>query len=281
MQIGAHVSSSGGLPNAVDRAVAIGAEAVQIFASAPQQWAFRMPSDKLIDDYRERFAAAGLGSTWLHGVYLTNLGTEDSEKLDKGVQSLIDYMTVGSRIGASGVIFHTGSHKGAGLEMVALRVVESLKRVLASSPADMFLCLENSAGAGNSIGKNFSELGALIQAVDDPRLRVCLDTCHLFAAGYDVTTREALDRLFEEFDRECGAERLVVFHANDSKKGIGSKLDRHENIGEGCIGLDGFRAILTHPRTQDLPFLLEVPGYDDNGPDTRNVATMKALAGRS
>ncbi len=281
MQIGAHVSASGGLPRAVDRAAGIGAEAIQLFVSAPQMWSFKDPPEEAVQAYRSAAAEAGVGSTWLHGVYLTNLGTEDPDKLEKGVHSLVNYMRTAHRLGASGVIFHPGSHKGVGLDGVFSQAIGAIGVVLEHSPEGPWLCLENSAGAGNSIGRNLEELALLIKGVGSDRVRVCLDTCHLFAAGYDIRTTEGLDRLFDEVDRTIGAANLVVIHANDSKKPLGSRLDRHENIGEGHIGEKGWEAILTYPRLQDLPFLLEVPGYDGQGPDARNVATMKRLAGRA
>lgn len=279
MQIGAHVSSSGGLPKAVGRATDIGAEAIQIFVSAPQMWSFKDPPEEAVEGYRGAAIEASIGSTWLHGVYLTNLGAEDPAKLEKGVLSLTNYMRTAHRLGAAGVIFHPGSHKGVGLNGVFSQAIGAMTVVLEHSPEGPYLCLENSAGAGNSIGRNLEELAILMKGVGSDRVRVCLDTCHLFAAGYDIRTTDGLDRLFDEVDRTIGAENLVVIHANDSKKPLGSHLDRHENIGEGHIGEAGWEAILTHPRLQHLPFLLEVPGYEGQGPDARNVATMKRLAG--
>lgn len=277
MWIGAHVSTAGGLTTAVDRAEAIDADAMQIFGSPPQMWRFKRPPDEAMAQFKERAAEAKLGPTYLHGIYLTNLAAEDPEKLRKGIESLKSYMDLAAGIDAGGVIFHTGSHKGVGFETVLPQVVASLREVLGDAPEGPYLCLENSAGAGNSIGRDFAELAAILDEVDDDRLRICLDTCHLFAAGYDVTTTEALDTLFDEFDRVVGKEKLVAIHANDSKKPIGSALDRHENIGEGCIGIEGWRAIANHPRLQDLPLYLEVPGFEGDGPDKRNVEIMKSL----
>lgn len=280
MQIGAHVSSSGSLDLAVERASDIGAEAVQIFCSPPQGWAFKPLDEKVVSEFRRKSLEQNIGPNVLHGVYLTNLGTQDKENLKKGVQSLTNYMNAASELGMLGVIFHVGSHKGVGFEVVFNQIVEAIQQVLANSPDDSYLMLENSAGMGNSIGSKFSEIGAIIEQLSSPRVRVCLDTQHSFSSGYDLTTPAGVDLVMEEFDREIGLDRLMAVHCNDSKPPLGGGLDRHENIGEGHMGLGAFESIMGHKAFRNVPFYLEVPGYEGKGPDLRNVDTLKNIRGK-
>lgn len=283
IQVGAHVSSSGGIFTAIDRAVEIEAEAVQIFCSAPQMWRATKHQPEAIERFRERHAEAGLGETWIHNIYLANLATEDAEQLEKSVGSVVNALQVGAAIGARGVVLHTGSHKGAGIEAVADRVVAALERILEETPSEVILALENMAGQGGTIGKEFSELGLLIERVGSPRLQVCFDTCHAFAAGYDIRTAAGLDAAMAEFDSAIGLERLAVVHANDSKTPLGGLRDRHENIGEGHIGREGFEVICGHPAFAGKAFMLEVPGFateerpKPDGPDLENVRRLKAI----
>jgi deoxyribonuclease-4 len=182
-------------------------------------------------------------------------------------------------IGAKGVIFHLGSHRGAGYEACFEQVVEYVGKVVDATPDDTWLVLENNAGQGGGIGSKFAELGRILRESRPERVRVCLDTQHSFAAGYDVKTRLGLEKALEEFDRDVGLANLVAVHANDSKSPLGGGLDRHENIGDGHIGRDGFANIISHPAFADVPFFLEVPGYDDHGPDKQNLDTLKAIRG--
>ncbi|MBI4236388.1 MAG: deoxyribonuclease IV [Chloroflexi bacterium] len=278
MRIGAHVSAAGSLDKAIDRAQAIGAEAIQVFASPPQGWRTTEHSVAVLEAFARKAAAAGITPVFLHGVYLINLATESAENLAKSVASLVHALGLCSRIGAQGVIFHVGSHRGAGIEAVLDRVVTSLGEVLAQAPQGPWLCLENNAGQGQQLGATFEELRRMIDGVGDSRLRICLDTAHTLASGYDIITRAGLSRTMDEFDRVIGLGRLVVVHANDSKVPQGSNMDRHENIGDGHIGREGWLSILAHPAFRDLPFLLEVPGVDGkSGPDVENVDRLKAL----
>jgi deoxyribonuclease-4 len=256
----------------------MGAETIQLFASGPQSWRPSAHTDEAIDALRLRAAACGIAPLFLHGIYLINLASADPAMVGRSVGSLKQYLKFCARSGALGVIFHVGSHKGVGFDAVLPQVVGAIERVLADTPAETWLILENSAGQGGSIGSRFAELGAIIGAVGSPRLKVCLDTCHCYAAGYDVGTPAGVAATVEEFDRAVGLERLVAVHANDCKAGLGSGLDRHENIGRGYLGEAGFRAILAHPAFRALPFILEVPGFAGNGPDRENVDILKRLA---
>lgn len=278
MRIGAHVSSAGGPLKSFERASAIGAEAVQLFISAPQQWkAPNIPAD-MVTAFNEAREAAGL-PIFFHGVYLINLASQDEALQSRSVDSLVQYLDWGSALGAEGTIFHVGSHLGRGLDDACVEQISGLLRsVLDRSKTSSKLILECNAGQGGCIGGTFSELGLLIrEAGGDPRLAVCIDTCHAFAMGYDIRSDDGVGRAMEEFEREVGGERLVAVHANDSKQPLGGLRDRHENIGDGFIGLDGFAAVMRHRAFGDLPFLLEVPGTAGNGPDIDNIMRLKAI----
>jgi deoxyribonuclease-4 len=283
MRIGAHVSTAGGLEKGIERAQAIGAETVQIFGAPPQSWRRRVCSPQEGEAFRARAAAADIWPVFIHGVYLVNLATSKPENLIKSQDALIADMALSSAIGAKGVIFHIGSHRGVGYEKVFGQIVDSVRRVVAETPEDTWLILENSAGMGDSIGRRLSELADIMKEVTSPRLKVCFDTQHAFSSGYDVATADGLAATVDEFEREVGLAHLVAIHANDSKCPLGGAVDRHENIGEGHIGRAGFEAIMAHPAFRDLPFLLEVPGFPKEGrkpegPDKENVDRLKAIA---
>ena len=277
MKVGAHVSASGGVDKALERAQEMGAETVQIFSGAPQAWRRKQYSQTEIEAYRAKVAEAGIGPAFIHGVYLVNLATANQENLVKSVDALIHDMNVCHVLGAMGVIFHIGSHRGAGYSEVFRQVVESVRRIVDFTPEDTWLILENSAGMGDAIGSKFTELAAIIQEASSPRVKVCLDTQHAFASGYDVKSPEGLDAAMAEFQREIGLDRLVAVHANDSKCPLGGGIDRHENIGEGHIGRDGFTSIMAHAAFADVPFLLEVPGFANQGPDRENLDILKEI----
>jgi len=276
MKLGAHVSTSGGLSRSIDRAQAIGAEAIQIFASSPRAWKFNFPKEEEIALFKEKSLETGIGPCYIHGSYLVNIGGDESQ-LEKSIESLTNNMITAGNIGAEGVIFHGGSHKGRGFSTVLDQAVKCLIAVLEESPNDTWLCIENSAGMGSHIGSSFDEIGAIIKAVNHPNLKVCLDTEHCFAAGYNIASRDDIDSIMEEFDSKIGLERLVAVHANDAKVEFGSGVDRHENIGEGYIGEEGFEVILANPAFSQVPFFLEVPGFDGEGPDKENINRLKSI----
>ena len=280
MKIGAHVSAAGGADKAIDNALEIGAESIQIFASSPRTWSFRAQKPGAVAAFRERARQTGVGPAFLHGSYLVNLGG-DPELAEKSVASLTSHMNAASELGASGVIFHSGSHKGRGFEGVLDQAVGCLTQVLGDTAEETWLIIENSAGAGNHIGASFREIGRMIDAIGNDRVKVCLDTQHAFAAGYRITDRDGLNEAVEEFDEAIGLGRLVAVHANDSKTELGSGVDRHENIGHGHIGGQGFANIMSHPAFEGIPFLLEVPGIEGGGPDRINVDALKSIRDRA
>lgn len=279
MRIGAHVSTAGGVDKAIDRAQSIGAECIQIFGSQPQTWRRRLYDDTQAQTFQVKSLEMDVAPTFLHGIYLINLATSNPDNLERSQEALVHDMHIAAQLGAAGVIFHTGSHKGAGYDQVFPQIVEAVRKVLDLSPPNVWLLLENSAGMGDGIGSKFSELGRIIHEVGDDRLRVCLDTQHTFAAGYNIASADGLAETLEEFDRDIGLARLAAVHANDSKVPLGDGVDRHENIGEGFIGKEGFEIIVQHDAFAYVPFLLEVPGFEKKGPDKENINILRELAG--
>jgi deoxyribonuclease-4 len=230
-----------------------------------------------VEEFKKQSAEHDIGPTFIHGLYLINLASPKPEQLEKSFNALVDEMCAASLIGAKGVIFHLGSHQGAGYDACVEQLIDQCGKVLEATPSDAWLILENSAGMGGGIGSKFAELGRIVRDVGSERVKVCLDTCHTFAANYDIATPDGLSATMEEFEREIGLDRLVAVHANDSKAPLGGGLDRHANIGEGHIGREGFLNIMSHAAFADVPFLLEVPGFDNEGPDAQNVAILKEL----
>ena len=277
MKIGAHVSTAGGISNAVGRAKEIGCEAIQIFGSSPQTWAFKPAPGEQIESFKQGLAEAGIGPVFLHAIYLINLGTPNEDSLKKGIDSLIKYMNLAADIGAAGVIFHPGSHGGRGYEAVLPQTVDAIKTVLDASPDGPCLAVENMAGMGQHIGARFDELGGILKVVDSPRLKICLDTQHAFAAGYDLTNPQGIKAMLDELDAGPGSANVAAVHANDSKRVCGSGVDRHDNIGDGFIGEEGFAAIMGDPAFAEVPFFLEVPGFEGKGPDQRNIDILKKI----
>jgi deoxyribonuclease-4 len=274
-KVGAHVSAAISLELAFDKAQQIGAECFQFFVSPPQQWAFTTHDQAEIDRFKSKAQETQIGPNFIHGTYLVNLGTDKPEHLRKSIDWLIYGMKMAEKLAIQGLIFHTGSHKGKGLEGAMDQIVSALREVMTHIESDTQLILETSAGGGGSIGRNFAELGKILKQVQDDRVRVCIDTAHTFAAGYDW--RSNIDEILTEFDREVGLENLAAFHANDSKMDFESYKDRHANIGEGFMGQIAFAQLLNHPLLIDKPFLLEVPGFADEGPDSENIQIMKKL----
>jgi len=281
MQLGAHVSTSGGIHTAIDRIEAMGGDCVQIFTQSPRAWRPTNHDPANFERFKERRAEAGIGDVVCHAVYLINLASPNDELYEKSVAALENTVDVASGIEADGVVFHVGSHQGAGFEVSLKRVVPALRKALKRCSETTWLLIENTAGTGDTIGRSIDELAALYDALDaHQRLGICLDSCHLYASGYDVTKREELDRLLGEVDQRIGLERLRALHVNDSKTPLGSNRDRHDNIGEGLIG-EELGVFLSHPKLQALPAYLEVPGTDGHGPDAEQVRKLKELHARA
>lgn len=281
MQIGAHVSSSGGIHTAVDRAVAIEADSLQLFTQSPRMWRPTNHDPATFERFRERRAETGLGGVLCHALYLCNLAAPDDAIYEKSVAALRNTMEVASGIGADAVVFHVGSHLGSGFEHGLERVVPALRQVLELTTDDTWLLMENSAGAGGTIGRSIDELATLYERLDrHPRLGICLDSCHLYVSGIDVTDAAALDACLDEVDASIGLERLRALHVNDSATALGSNRDRHANIGEGLLG-EQLGVFLGNPRLQGLPAVIETAGPENHGPDANEVRKAKEIRSRA
>ncbi len=281
MQIGAHVSSSGGIHTAIDRAEQIGAESIQVFTQSPRMWRPTNHDPATFERFRERRAETGIGGVLCHALYLCNLAAPDDEIYGKSIAALRNTMEVGRAIGADAVVFHVGSHLGAGFEAGVERVVPAMAQVLELADDTTWLLMENAAGTGGTIGRSVEELAILFDRLDrHPRLGVCLDSCHLYASGVDVTDRAVLDATLDELDASIGLDRLRALHVNDSATPLGSNRDRHANMLEGLLG-EQLGVFLGHPRLQGLPAVLETAGPDKHGPDAGEVRKAKEIRERA
>ncbi|MHB1006571.1 MAG: deoxyribonuclease IV [Chloroflexota bacterium] len=279
MRIGAHISIDRGLSQAIDHAVAIGAECLQMFISPPQAWRSPSHGAEAIASFKARRRETGVSPIFLHSVYLINLVSSAEDLRERSLRSLITYLDWAERLEVDGVITHLGSARDVGPEEAARMLPEALARALATAEGKVPLLLETTAGPGAVLGSTFAELGEAITAAGgSPRLHVCLDTAHVFASGLYDGTPEGLDLMLAELDRAVGLERLSAVHLNDSKSAFGSRVDRHANIGQGQLGEAGLRPVLRHPALRHLPFLLEVPGVDREGPGRADIAAARALA---
>jgi deoxyribonuclease IV len=277
MEIGAHVSSSGGIHNAVDRAVAIGADSMQVFTQSPRTWRPTNHDPATFEKFRERRAETGMGGVLCHALYLCNLAAPNDDVYEKSVAALLNTMQVATGIGADGVVFHVGSHLGSGFEHGLERVLPAMEQVLDRTSDETWLLMENSAGAGGTIGRSIAELATIFDRLDrHRRLGICLDSCHLYVSGVDVTDATALDACLDEVDATIGLDRLRALHVNDSATALASNRDRHANIGEGLLG-ERLGVFLSNGRLQTLPAVLETAGPDNHGPDANEVRKAKAI----
>jgi len=275
---GAHCS--GGVKGALENAIEIGADAVQLFVQSPRMWRFPEHDPAVLERFRERRAEAELGTVLVHALYLCNLAAPDPAIYSKSVQTMRSTMEASCAIGADGVVFHVGSHLGTGFEAGLARAVPALRQVLELCSDETWLLLENSAGAGGTIGRSLEELAALVDALDrHPRLGVCLDTCHLYVSGVDVTDRAVLDTTLTELHGTIGLDRLRALHINDAATPLGSNRDRHANVLEGELG-EELGVFLSHPSLQGLPAVMETPGPDKHGPDAREMKKVRDLHAR-
>ena len=279
MQIGAHISSSGGIDKAVDRAVAIGAESVQVFTQSPRAWRPTNHDPASFERFREKYAAAGLGGALCHAVYLTNLASPDPVTYGRSVATLCNTTEVARAIGAH-VVFHVGSHRGSGLEAGLEHIVPALEQTLELCTDETWLLMENSAGAGGTIGRSIEELATIHERMGRPeRLGVCLDSCHLYVSGVDVTDPVVLDACLDELDASIGLDKLRARHINDSAAPLGSNRDRHANVLEGELG-EKMGVFLANPRLQGLPAVLETGGPAGHGPDAAELQKTKDMRER-
>jgi deoxyribonuclease-4 len=275
---GAHCA--GGVKKALDNAIEMGAEAVQLFAQSPRTWRFPEHDPADLEAFRSKREAASLPAL-VHALYLVNLGAPDDAIYSKSVDTMRSTVDAACAIEADAVIFHIGSHLGAGFETGLARVVPALAQVLDRCNERTWLLMENSAGAGGTMGRSIDELVAIFEALGrHERLGICLDSCHLFVSGVDITDAPTWNALVEDLDARIGLDRLRALHANDAKAPLGSNRDRHDNIGEGLIG-EGLGVFLAHPKLQGLPVVLEVPGADGKGPNADEIRKLRELHARA
>lgn len=280
MLIGAHVSPAGGPARAVERGAALGADAIQIFNQSPRMWRPYSYSDEQVAEYHEVLAGSDVQALMIHAVYLLNAGSDDPDIREKTLASLTTSLRVGDDLGAVCVVLHPGSAKTGPVEPAIARAGELIKEALAESESCP-LHLENTAGAGGTLGRSFAELASLIDACGgDPRVGMCLDSCHLYASGYDIRTIDGLTTTLDECEREVGLDRLGSLHLNDSQVGLGSNRDRHADVGEGELGDEGCAAFLSEPRFDGLACVLETPGPDRTGPTAEQITHCRELQAR-
>jgi deoxyribonuclease-4 len=280
MLIGAHVSPAGGLPKAIERGIERDCRAIQIFNQSPRMWKPTVYRDEDVAAFREAMAASPIDAVLIHAVYLLNCASEDPDIRAKTLESLTHSLRVGAAIGAAGVVLHPGSAKTGDVGEALARAGAAIGEALAESEGCQ-LHLENTAGAGGTLGRSFEELARLLEGAGaSERLGVCLDSCHLFASGYDIRTAKGVSGMLREATRRLGRGRIRSLHLNDSQTPLSSNRDRHANIGAGELGEDGCAAFLSAPGLQRLACVLETPGVNREGPPREEVALAMELRER-
>ncbi|MEN8140914.1 MAG: deoxyribonuclease IV [Thermodesulfobacteriota bacterium] len=278
LYLGAHMSVAGGLHLAIDRIRQVDGTALQIFSRNQRQWRAKPVSLDEVAAFREAWQQWGDYPIASHASYLINLASAKEEGWHKSQGALLLEFERCAALGVPAIVLHPGSHGGAGVEQGVERVVAAVDQVLAQAPEGVALLLETTAGQGTGLGADFAELAAIISASRFPqRLGVCLDTCHVFAAGYDISSAAGFHDTLADFDRTVGLDRLRFIHLNDSKKPLASRVDRHDHIGAGEIGLEGFRLLMNEPRLAQIPMTLETPKGEDLAEDKVNLATLRGL----
>lgn len=274
MYVGAHVPTAGGLKTALAKGKEIGAEALQIFPSAPLQWRIRGWSDEDCAVFKSEWPKL-FKSVIFHGIYLTNLAGTSQDNLIKTRQSLTETLILAPKIGVVGTVFHPGSYADGQIGPKK-QIQDTIAAILAETPRESKLIYENSAGS--TIGGKLEDLAWLLEVSSDKsRVGVCLDTCHAFAAGYDIRTKAGYEDYISQVEQLIGLENVFCWHLNDSKFDCGAKRDRHENIGEGKLGRQAFELLFSDKRWQESTGYLEVPGFDNHGPDKKNIEILKSL----
>ncbi len=278
MRLGKHVSIAGGIDKALDRAVKIGCNAVQIFASNPRIWQAKDLDPATVKSFIAGRNELDINPVVVHAIYLINIASPGEEVRKKSLQALKTDYRRSVKIGADYLVFHPGSHTGSGIERGIKKIAAGINEVLAEIQGSTWLLLENVAGAGTQLGASFAELNSIINQLEEPeRVGVCLDTCHSYSAGYNLTREEGLDRLLAEFaEAGPGLDKLKILHINDSLYELGSNKDEHAHIGEGKIGREGFSLIVNRQEFQNLPLILETPWFDDREDDP-DVDLIKSL----
>lgn len=274
--IGAHLSTKGGLPTVWDRAAAIDASAVALFAKNSNQWKGKELTAAICAEFAQK---RSVKPVLTHASYLINLATTNEEFHRKSIAALVDELDRAERLGIHAVVLHPGAHMGAGADSGLDQIARSLDQIHAQIPDHKVVTLlETAAGQGSCLGGTFEELGTILERVDDPsRTGICIDTCHIFASGYDIRSRDGYERSIDQLDAHVGIENVGAFHLNDSKKPLGSRVDRHEHIGKGQIGVDAFAFVLNDPRFERIPKLIETPKTVETESDRVNIGLLRSL----
>jgi deoxyribonuclease-4 len=283
MKFGAHMSTSGGLYKAFGHGERAGCDTIQIFSKNQQQWRAKPLTDEEIARFRSEHARSGLGPLVVHDSYLINLASPNDELWEKSIAAFAEELERCNALGIPYLVTHPGAHTGSGEEAGLARVTAAFNRLFADGVGGTTtVLLETTAGQGSVLGHRFEHLAYLIEQTElNQRLGVCVDTCHILAAGYDIRTPETYAATFTDFDQTIGIDRLRCFHLNDSQKGLGSHVDRHAQIGEGEVGLEAFRLIVNDQRFNGLPMILETPKGEDLAEDITNLAKLRGLIART
>ncbi len=279
LAFGAHMSASGGCDKAITRAAEFGMASCQLFTKNERQWRSKPLDEDVIERFFTERERTGITKLVVHDSYLINMASPKDDILTKSLDAFRDELVRCDQLGIPYLVTHPGAHTGSGVDAGVRQFASSLNRIHQELPDNKTLTLlETTAGQGTTLGRSFAELAAIIDLVDEKqRVAICLDTCHVFAAGYDFREREAYERMIRQFDEEIGLNRLKTIHLNDSKFPTGSNKDRHEHIGDGEIGPDGFRWFVNDPRLEGLPGILETEKGDDGELDRRNLETLRSL----
>ncbi len=276
-RIGGHVSSAGGFLAALDRAQAIGANTIQIFGASPVQWRAELPVKEDTDAFKKECTMRDITPIFLHAPYLINLASPKGELAAMSRTLLQKHTAIAAVLGARGVIFHIGSRGERPKDEARDMVVRALRAILDNTEEGNVI-IENNAGAGNLVGDTIEEIASIYKEVHSERVGVCIDTAHAFESGLlSDFSDSAIDVFIKKINHELGKDALWAVHLNDSKTPAGSKRDRHENIGEGCIGAKGLARFINHPALRQVPLILEVPGFDGKGPDKKNIERVRSL----
>ena len=283
MLLGAHMSIAGGLDKSIERGASIGCTAIQIFTKNSNQWRAPLLRKGDIEAFRARRKSWGEGALFAHDSYLINLGSPDEVLFQKSLGAFQEEYDRCEALGLDFLVMHPGAHVGSGEEGALSQIARAVKIVLAHSPqANTEILFETTAGQGSNVGYSFEHLHSLLDASGSPeRVGICFDTCHVFAAGYDLRTKKSYEATMKEFDQTVGVNRIKAFHLNDSKKGLNCRVDRHEHIGKGAIGLEAFKVLMNDERFAKVPKVLETPKGEDMAEDVMNLTTLRKLIGKT
>lgn len=277
--LGAHVSIAGGVENAFARGAEIGATAIQIFTKNASQWRAKPIAAASAEAFRRAWKESDIGPVIAHDSYLINLAATDDAKWQQSKDAFIDELQRCALLGIGELVMHPGSHLGSGEEAGIARVVQAFREILPQAPESVRILVETTAGQGSNLGWRFEHLAQILVGLPPERFGVCFDTCHVFVAGYDLSSETGYHEVMDEFDRLVGVERIACFHLNDCKKPCGSRVDRHDHVGRGTIGEAGFAALMQDARFATVPKILETPKGENNVDDLRNLALLRRLAG--